>query len=381
MKKNINLFFQHVPPFAGAGSRRAKSIIEGLVKSRDDISIKLYTTVKNSSLKNIDKTVVLPNISKGNKSNYITRFVKEIYIGLNAGFKIVFVTAKPDLLIISSPSYFAFLIIGLLAKIRKIKYAVELRDIYPEVFFYSGLLKKFKTIYKILDFLTIQVYKSAEIIVCSNKLIEKNLNLKVPNTKTKTVFNGFPNNLINLSENKFKKFTICFHGVLGVFQDVNALKTVIKKLKNINVKIIAIGYGPKENLLKDIRQDNFSFLGKKSLDETIETISKCHLGLSLRTKEYISLNCFPVKNWEYLGSAIPSINTPQNEAALFCLKHKIGQSLESGDVKTIIMYIMKYIKDKDFYEFQSNNCKIIRAKYSRSNTGDLAAKAFLKVLK
>jgi glycosyltransferase involved in cell wall biosynthesis len=381
MKKNISLFFQHVPPFAGAGSRRAKSIIEGLGKSSDEVNLKLYTTVEKNKLKEIDKTVVISGLSEGNKSNYLFRLIKEILIGFKVGFRIIFKYYKPDLLIISSPSYFGFLVIGFLAKFRKVTYALEIRDIYPEVFYYSGLLKKFKIVYKILDFMTINVYKSAAIIVCSNKLIEKNINVKVPNVKTETVFNGFPDNLIDLSENKFDKFTICFHGVLGVFQDVNTLKNVITKLKYLNINIIAIGYGPKENLLKDIKQDNFKFLGRKTLNETIVIISKCHLGLSLRTKEYISLNCFPVKNWEYLGAAIPSINTPQNEAALFCSEYEIGQSLESGDVDMIINHINKYVNDKDFYELQSNNCRIIRDKYSRSNTGDLAAKIFLNIIK
>lgn len=381
MKKNVSLFFQHVPPFAGAGSRRAKSIIEGLAKLSNEVSLKLYTTVEKNNLRGIDQTVVISGLSEGNKSNYVFRLIKEILIGFKVGLRIIFKFHKPDLLIISTPSYFAFLVIGFLVKFRKIKYALEVRDIYPEVFYYSGLLKKFKIIYKILDFMTIKVYKSAAIIICSNKLIEKNINVKVPNVKTDTVFNGFPDNLMDLSENKFDKFTLCFHGVLGVFQDVNTLKNVITKLKNLNINIIALGYGPKENLLKNIDQNNFKFLGRKTLNETIGIISKCHLGLSLRTKEYISLNCFPVKNWEYLGAAIPSINTPQNEAALFCSKHEIGQSLESGDVDMIINQINKYLNDNDFYKLQSNNCKIIRDKYTRSNTGDLAAKIFLNIIK
>ena len=276
MKKNISLFFQHVPPFAGAGSRRAKSIIEGLGKLSDEVNLKLYTTVEKNKLKEIDKTVVISGLSEGNKSNYLFRLIKEILIGFKVGFRIIFKYNKPDLLIISSPSYFGFLVIGFLAKFRKVTYALEIRDIYPEVFYYSGLLKKFKIVYKILYFMTINVYKSAAIIVCSNKLIEKNINVKVPNIKTETVFNGFPDKLIDLSENKFDKFTICFHGVLGVFQDVNTLKNVITKLKYLNINVIAIGYGPKENLLRDIKQDNFKFLGRKTLNETIEIISKCH---------------------------------------------------------------------------------------------------------
>ena len=184
MKKNISLFFQHVPPFAGAGSRRAKSIIEGLGKSSDEVNLKLYTTVEKNKLKEIDKTVVISGLSEGNKSNYLFRLIKEILIGFKVGFRIIFKYYKPDLLIISSPSYFGFLVIGFLAKFRKVTYALEIRDIYPEVFYYSGLLKKFKIVYKILDFMTINVYKSAAIIVCSNKLIEKNINVKVPDVKT-----------------------------------------------------------------------------------------------------------------------------------------------------------------------------------------------------
>ena len=379
MKKNeISLFFQHLPPFPGAGSRRAQSIISSF--NLEKFKLNIYSTnIKNRSKKNITfHNIYGPKM--GNKENYIFRFLKELLTGIHVSFKLFLQYKRPDLLIISSPSYFAFLILALFAKLRKINYALEIRDIYPEVFVHSGLLNNFNFIVNFFHHITTYIYQNSSLIICSNRLIEKNIFQKIKSDKVKTVFNGFPDEMIKFSDSKFKKFTICFHGVLGVFQDVHTLSKVIEKLELENVNIIAIGYGPKEKLLQNLNQKNFKFYGKKTLNETLKIVSKCHIGLSLRTNDYISKNCFPVKNWEYLGAGIPTVNTPYNEAAMFCQKNKIGFSCDSGEIISIVNIIKKYIDNEELYKKHKDNCLKIRNNYSRSVTGNQSVKLFTQVI-
>ena len=379
--KRIVFFFQHFPPFPGAGSRRAYSIISPLndVCKSTGLQVDVITTSKVVEKNNSIKFHKVISSKKGNKDKYLKRIIYEFLTGINSCILLTFKIKKPDLIIISCPSYISFLIISIYSRLRGIDYALEIRDIYPEVLKYSGMIKQ-KFVYNFFNIITRSIYNHSKLIICSNKKIEKNIESKINHKRIKTVFNGFPYEIIELSKEKYKKTTIVIHGVMGVFQDVITLKKVIGALNNEDVNIIAIGYGPKENILKNISQSNFQFLGRKSLDETLKIVAKCHIGLSLRNDDYISKNSFPVKNWEYLGAAIPTINTPESEAAHFCIDNKIGYMFESGDLYSIVNTIKKIISNRNLLEIQSKNCKSIRENYSRNITGKNALELFINLI-
>ena len=81
-----------------------------------------------------------------------------------------------------------------------------------------------------------------------------------------------------------------------------------------------------------------------------------------------------------MGAAIPTINTPDSEAAHFCIDNKIGYMFESGDLYSIVNTIKKIISNRNLLEIQSKNCKSIRDNYSRNITGKNALELFINLL-
>ena len=184
--------------------------------------------------------------------------------------------------------------------------------------------------------------------------------------KITLVENGF--NERPKCRNKFENFTVCFHGILGEFQDVDGLLTVGRLLKREGIDFIVIGYGKKEHLLESA--DEITFLGRKSPEATLEIVERCHLGISLRTNDEISRNSFPVKVWEYVGMSLPCIISPISEAGIFVENYGLGAQFEFGEYEEILKKIL---------EFKSGLWKVKDSKalsnFNRSSTGRAAAEA------
>jgi len=358
--------FQHYPPFAGAGARRAMSIIKNYVAYNSKNKDKFYLFTSEILAEEENVIVKYSKLSnKGNKRSFILRALEEIIFGLRIALHIAI--KKYDRVILSSPSYLATIPISFALFLRKTPYVIELRDIYPESFAEAKIIKKNSYIYKFLKAISNKIYSNSIGIICATdglrKLIKPYKNLP----QIDVIYNGFDVHIDSLKIEKYSEFTVCFHGVLGVFQDIEGLVTVADKLKQFNINLIVIGYGIKEKLLKS--SSNIKFLGKKSHEDTIKIISKCHLGLSLRNDDEISVNSFPVKIWEYIGLGIPSIISPISDAGNFVERNGFGQQVKFGNYDQIVNIILEQ-KISNNFEFSNR----VNQEYSRKNTGRAVAK-------
>ena len=139
------------------------------------------------------------------------------------------------------------------------------------------------------------------------------------------------------------------------------------KLREMDIKLLVIGYGAKEDLLQF--STNIDFLGKKSHRETMDIISKCHVGLSLRGNDRISVNSFPVKVWEYIGMEIPCIVSPPSEAGEFVELNGLGKQVSFGDYDAIINIILEYKASQKLRPTPK-----VSSAFTRKKTGMAAAK-------
>ena len=378
-KKTISVFFQHFPPFPNAGARRAESVIDGLIKNKNnETKLRLYTTFLDKKPNISVDHRVFRDLPSGNKTNKHLRFLLEIWLGVKVCLDSL-IRKKPNLFIISSPSFFAAIVISIYCKLRSINYVLEVRDAHPDGMVASGVLQETDLIYKVFIFFGKIMYSNAKKIIASNEGIAKRLTAYTK-ANIEVIFNGFPDKMKEIQNNKYEKFTLCFHGILALFQDIQSLVKIIKLLQDTDINIVVIGYGPKEELLKGIPQKNFNYLGKLDPNRTLEIINKCHLGISIRTDDPISRDCFPVKIWEYIGAKIPSIVVPKSEAGYFLENNKLGFQFSSGKEKDVVNKILELSKDYNLYKTYSNNIDHHYPLYLRSVTGNQVALSMLKIV-
>ena len=82
---------------------------------------------------------------------------------------------------------------------------------------------KQKFVYNFFNNITRSIYNHSKLIICSNKKIEKNIESKINHKRIKTVFNGFPYEIIELSKEKYKNY-YCYPWCNGSFSRCITLK-------------------------------------------------------------------------------------------------------------------------------------------------------------
>ncbi len=379
MTKRIFAFFQHWPPYSGAAALRGRSILVGLRKldvESGRTALHVFTTTPSpTKLDGIEVSRL--RVDELENSERITkRIVGELRIGWIAAREMLGMRPGCDLLIISMPAYLAGVVLSFRSRLRKLPYAVELRDVYPQVYAEAGLIRRGSLVYRLFAYLSRRVYENAECVVVATKGLERVVRSNAPKANIHCVYNGFPAEFLSRRAEKHERFTVCFHGVMGFFQDIETLIRVAAELEKHDVDVLVIGYGRQEHLLREKVPPNLSFLGRLPFDQTVAAIERCHLGLCLRKNDGISKDAFPVKVWEYLGLGMPSIVTPRCEAGDFLEANDCGFQLESGRVQDLVEKIIALKSDPAELARLAGRCRMIGAEYTRENLGAKAAEIF-----
>lgn len=310
-----------------AASVRAKHIIKELQKSYD---VTLLTHEES----------FFPTPS--NKHHFLLRLIFELMHAMSLFIKILL--GRYELTILSSPSYVTTLTCTFLLRCFRKKYFLDIRDIYPEVFFYLNLVRENSLLGKALKRATHQMYINSLGITCATEGLKKIIHSY--HVKSVVVFNGFDENLF-YQDIKRKKFTLIFHGNLSRMQNLDLLIQIAQKIPN-DIEIIVAGSGSKEHLL--IENEKINFLGNLPHEEVAEIVRSSHIGLSFRDDGHINETSFPVKIFEYIGSGIPVISTPKSEAGETL--ERMGYGYQFGNKQ--INEIIRKIEDlkKDYYSYK-----------------------------
>jgi glycosyltransferase involved in cell wall biosynthesis len=370
-----------MPPYPGAVSLRGASILTSLAHALagNNVAVEAFTTTTAPQL--------LPDVCVRQISGQEMESGKGLFVRIISEFWTGFCGAREmfqnrggcDLAIISSPSYLAALIMASSARRRGIPYVIDVRDIYPEVYVDAGLLRRNSILHRFFASHSRKFYNNARLVIAATDGLARTVIEQAPNANVTTIFNGFPAAFLGRGAEKHENFTVCFHGIMGFFQDIETLIEVARRLTHHGVDMVVIGYGRKEILMVNCELPNLRFLGRKSFEETINEIEKCHLGLCLRTDDSVSRDAFPVKIWEYLGLGIPSLVTPICEAGDFVEAHACGKQFSTGNVDALVREILTLKMDQARLRAMELNCKKIAEKHTREKMGLAAADAITKI--
>lgn len=381
-KSRLAIFYQHMPPFPGGAALRGEAVVRalGMLFQDKKNNLQVITAVGDSQLISEIPYCVLPNSDIENSASLPRRLIGELLLGWRAGRQIV--RLNPDGALISSPAFLSALVATWWCRWRKVPYVLDVRDVYPQVYAHAGLLKESSFPYKILLAASRGMYCNARNIVTVTDGLVAAIKPLAGNTPIDCIYNGFPASLATRRPEKHARFTLCFHGVLGYFQDIETLCALAIALENYQIDIVVIGYGRKELLLKQINTSNLRFLGRLPFEKTIDEVAKCHVGLCLRRDDDISKDAFPIKVWEYMALGMPCVVTPFCEAGEFLERHSSGIQIQASDIDSLMREILSLRDTQGRLESMSSSCERAAAGYTREKLGgdvaQLVAKTFTK---
>ena len=318
---------------------RIKSIVKAIKKS-NKFDIKIFST-REGYKKELYSSSLTFTPPPSNKNNLGFRLLTEILLGMEL-FLRLFIN-KQDLILITSPPYLMTLFCTAMARIKRVPYVVDIRDLYPDVYFSAGLLREQNVISVLLRNLEKKLYSKAFIVTTvTKKYVEHIKNNINAGNNILLLRNGYSESMVHTVEKKYDVFTLFHHGNLGKFQDVELLLKLAERFSNsdLDIDILILGSGSKDHLIQSSGLNNIKFFGQMDMKDIYNKISRAHIGLSLRTDDKVSQGAFPVKIYECIAFGIPVIVTPISEAGKFVEKYQIGYQFNPFQVDEIYSEIV-----------------------------------------
>lgn len=229
--------------------------------------------------------------------------------------------SRPDILLVSSLSFFTLITGALIKALYNVKLVIEIRDIWPLTLVSFGRIKENGLVFKIMSFFEIWAYESADCIIGTmprldlhiDNSIKRNFNychIPMGYSKEQYLSIGKKVESINIPIIDFNnRFVIGYAGTIGVANLVDEIIAAAKILEGYSGIFFAIfGDGPLLSKYKfeSSNMANIHFYGSINKYDVIPILSECDLLVSpindSRIYDYgVSLN-----KWiDYMLSARP----------------------------------------------------------------------------
>ncbi len=340
--------------------------------SEKGIFVKILTGIPSYSnefvkTKKIEKTknkIIYRSItSRIFPKKFAGKILNGLIFSFNISLKIIFSNYKTNLYLFTTEPAYLPIIASIISIIFKKKYILLIYDLYPEILFQYGILKKNNVIIKFWQLFNKLVFNfSEEIIVLSDPMklmilnYGNNLKNKIsvfpswsdpeiihPISKEKNIFIK-KNNLRN-------KFVVLYSGNQGRCHDMKTIIEAAKLLKsNKKIVFVFIGNGFHNNELREIAKinqlNNCKFMPYQNYSSLSYSLSAADVSIVSVKKGMESLVA-PSKLYGHLAVGSPIIGVSQKESFLEKLikKEKFGLFVENGDVKTLTNSILKLLED------------------------------------
>ncbi len=394
------LFLSHYfPPEGNAPATRTFEHLRRWVRSGHQATVitcapsvphgKIYPGYENAFLNKSEMegiqvsriwTYIAANKGKGRRSvNYVSYFFSSILAGL--------FVKKPDVLIATSPQFFCGCAGAVLAKIRRIPFILEVRDIWPDSIIAVNAIKS-NFVLKWMLRMEQWLYACADHIVTVGDGYKKILTQKgVSQESISIITNGadlqqfHPSNRENAEK---KKITCSFIGTLGM---ASKLEVVIKAAQHLdslnepNIDFLLVGDGAEyENLVKrarEIRTQRIRFTGLVNKAKIVDYLEQSDICLVHLKKSDLFKTVIPSKLFEAMAAGVPVLIGVQGCAEAIVTKSNCGLAFEPENHIDLCNRILQLISNKStMREMGNNGRRYLEKHFNRDKLAD----DYLKIL-
>ena len=318
--------------------------------------------------------------------SYITTnngFVKRIidYISYAISSFLFGLFVKTDLIIATSPQFFTAISGRMLSLFKRVRWVMEVRDLWPDSIATVGSMNKSSIPFKVLKKIEHHLYLSAsKIIVVTDSfkkyLIEKHqiTSEKVGVFKNGVLISNFkkpkPNDVMTLKESLGleNKIIISYLGTHGLAHGLKFILESISKISNPDLHFLFIGDGAeKQNLInysKKLHSKNFTFL---------ESVTKSEIPLYLEISDYSLVNLkksdefknvIPSKIFENIAMYNPILLGVEGESKKLIDDYHVGVCFEPENKESFLNAIYDIQKlDRESFKV---NCNKMLADFDRN---------------
>jgi len=307
---------------------------------------------------------------------FLKRTIDYISFGVAAFIAGLFI--KTDLIIATSPQFFAAVWARRLAFVKRKPWVMEVRDLWPESIKTVGAMKD-NFVIRYLEKQEMRLYHSASHIITVTDTFKERISERGINPdKISVVKNGANNSLYTLRNKNQKilselvldnKFIVGFIGTLGMAHKLDFIIEASEKIKDPSIHFLFVGAGAeKKNLEKLVQKKkvkNATLLGMISKEAVPEYLSILDVSLINLKKSETFKTVIPSKIFESCAMGKPILLGVDGEARRMIESYPAGLYFEPEDENDFLEKLYKIKMDKELYLNLTRGCKQLAEDYDR----------------
>lgn len=279
-----------------------------------------------------------------------------------AAFRAAWSVGEVDVVFVTSPPLFPFIPAFAIAKLRRAKIVLDIRDLWPDELVAFGAASEASLGVKVLRWLERAAYKSAHLVACTTPAFLETVvargaarekTILAPNGADLEHFTPHPSsnpvvNRFNLGE----KFVAVYSGLLGLKHGLDILIEVAERLRDkTEIVIFVLGSGPMGATLRSEVEtrslSNVVFGGEAEVQQVPYALARADVCIaSLIPGPYLE-KIIPAKLFEYMACAKPTIAAIGGEGARVLNEARAGIVVSPGDSKAMADAILTLYSDPE----------------------------------
>lgn len=377
----ILVITQYYSPEPGAPSNRLLSFVNAMVKRGHKVTVvcefpnypsgrlspkdkwRLFRVEDSGSYK-IVRTFVITFTRKNN--------IKRMLFYLSFAFS-SFIAAlmlnRHDVVFASSPPIFHTFTAMIAAKLKRSKFVLDIRDIWPDAALEVEAIHNERLI-KYGSYLERKIYKNAKIIFTTTKGFKKHIDSRGGKGKTIVSYNGSFEEILSWNGDEesfrrshgwFRKIVITYAGLIGLGQDLSRLLPEISKLSQDELLFVFVGNGPGkfelEKNVKDLKLENVMMFDLLSIDNVIPFLHCSDVLLvMLRETEFFKI-VIPSKFFDYMAAGKPIVSNVDGELREIMEKNNTGIYFSIKESDSFVKSIETLINNPERRKLMGENGK------------------------
>ena len=296
-----------------------------------------------------------------------------------------------DIVIGTSPTLFSVMAARRLARMKKVPFVMEVRDLWPGIFVDLGIIKN-SLVIKALEVWELWLYRQADQIVTVTEGFKKNISERGINAaKIHTIPNGADLSTFQPGEKPTSlaeeldlvdKFVVLYLGAHGISHGLDTILDAAAELADLDdIVFLFVGAGSKKNELQEKAQvenlENVVFLPPISKDLVPSYYNLADLCLvPLRDVELFK-TFIPSKMFEIMAMGKPIVASLSGEAAAIMESSGCALLAEPENTAEIVNAIrILYQDSQKRVDLGKNGRKYVETRYSR----EMLAERYVSVM-
>jgi colanic acid biosynthesis glycosyl transferase WcaI len=260
-----------------------------------------------------------------------------------------------DVVFVTSPPIFAAVPAIALAKLRRAKLVVDLRDLWPDELVACGAARERSLSVRALRRLERWIYRSADIVTCTTPAfvdvvaergVGEEKSRLLPNGADLELFRPLPrDNPVARAYPFGDRFTVMYSGLLGIKHGLETLLEAAARLRDRpDVLFVLVGDGPRRAALmrraNDLGLDNVIFTGERGVEDLPYLLARADVCVTNLLPEPYLEKIVPTKIFEYLACGKPVVGGLAGEGARVLEESGGGIAVRPGDAAAMVEAIL-----------------------------------------